>query len=145
MSVFGLALVLSEHYGKKSREVKDVNFVDALVIGLFQCMALVPGTSRSGITIVAALIMGLTRPAAARFSFLVALPITFGAVLLKAKDMHGAESWTPLLIGIATSAIVGIIAIKGLLQYLQHRSYVVFAIYRWALAAVIIAVFLQRS
>jgi undecaprenyl-diphosphatase len=144
MSVFGLALVLAERFGKKDREVKNVNFIDALVIGCFQCIALVPGTSRSGITIVAALLMGLTRPAAARFSFLVALPITLGAVLLKAKDMHGAESWTPLIIGIVTSAVVGIVAIKGLLQYLQHRSYLVFAIYRWALAAVVVAVFLQR-
>lgn len=145
MAVFGAALVVSEHLGKKNREVKQVTFLDAGIVGLFQCLALVPGTSRSGITIVAGLLMGLTRPAAARFSFLVALPITFGAVLLKAKDFRGAESWTPLLIGIAASAIVGVIAIKGLLQYLQHRSYLVFAIYRWVVAAAIVGIFLHRK
>ena len=144
MSVFGLGLVLSEKFGKQDREVKQVTYTDALIIGCFQCLALVPGTSRSGVTILAALLLGLTRPAAARFSFLVALPITFGAVLLKSKDLHGAESWTPLLIGIATSAVVGIIAIKGLLQYVQHRSYLVFAIYRWIVAVGIVAVFFTR-
>lgn len=145
MSVFGLGLVLSERYGKQAREVKEVTYLDALIVGSFQCLALVPGTSRSGITILAGLLVGLTRPAAARFSFLVALPITFGAVLLKVKDLHGAESWSPLIVGIVTSAIVGMIAIKGLLRYVQHRSYLVFAIYRWLVAIGIVAVFFSRA
>jgi undecaprenyl-diphosphatase len=144
LSVFGLALVLCEHYGKKERDVKQVGYMDALIIGCFQCMALVPGTSRSGVTILAGLLLGLTRPAAARFSFLAALPITMGAVLLKVGELRGVESWTPLLIGIGSSAIVGIIAIKGLLHYVQHRSYLVFAIYRWILAAAVLAVFFTR-
>lgn len=144
MSVFGLALVLAERSGKQERDVKQVTYRDALIVGLFQCIALIPGTSRSGITIVAALIVGLTRPAAARFSFLAALPITAGAVLLKLKDLDAAQGWQPLLIGIATSAVVGIIAIKGLLQYVQYRSYLVFAIYRWLFAAGILAVFYFR-
>jgi undecaprenyl-diphosphatase len=144
MSVFGVLLVVSERLGKQNREVKQVTFPDALVIGSFQAIALIPGTSRSGITIIAALLLGLTRPAAARFSFLVALPITFGAVLLKAKDLRGVESWTPLAVGIIMSAIVGIFAIKGLLHYVKHHSYLVFAIYRWFVAAAIIVVFLNR-
>jgi len=146
MSVFAVGLVLVERYGKQERDVKQITYRDALVVGCFQCIALIPGTSRSGITILAALMLGLTRPAAARFSFLAALPITTGAVLLKLPEMgkdasfSAAAMWT----GIASSAIVGIIAIKGLLKYVQHRSYLVFAVYRWIVAAGIVALYLAR-
>ena len=145
MATFGLALVLAERFGAQSRDVKEVTYRDALMVGLLQCIALVPGTSRSGITIVAGLIMGLTRPAAARFSFLAALPITFGAVLLKVGELKGTENWQPLIWGIVTSAIVGMIAIKVLLKYVQNRSYIVFAVYRWIAAAGIIALMFHKG
>ena len=144
MSLFGLALLLAERYGKQRREVTDVNYMDALYIGCFQAMALIPGTSRSGITILGGLVLGLSRPAAARFSFLVALPITFGAVVLKSKDLRGTQDWSPLITGIIVSAIVGMIAIKGLLKYVQNRSYDVFAFYRFAFAAGLIALYFTR-
>jgi undecaprenyl-diphosphatase len=145
MSVFGLGLLLAERYGRHGRELDSISYRDALLIGCFQAIALVPGTSRSGITIIGALILGLKRPDAARFSFLAATPITTGAVLLKLKDLGGAESIFPLLIGILMSAIVGMIAIGGLLRFVQHRSYLVFAYYRWVLAIIIFVFFFARG
>lgn len=144
MSLFGGALLLAEKRGKQTRTEKEISYRDALLIGCFQAMALIPGTSRSGITILGALVLGLTRPAAAKFSFLVALPITFGAVVLKSRDLAGTENWMPLIIGIGTSAIVGMIAIKGLLHYVQHRSYAIFAWYRFAFAAGLLALYYSR-
>ncbi len=147
MSAFGLGLVLAERRGSQNRDVTEVTYRDALIVGCFQCIALIPGTSRSGITILAALLLGLTRPAAARFSFLAALPITLGAVILKLPEMgeHASFSGTVMWTGIATSAIVGMIAIKGLLKYVQHRSYLVFAVYRWVIAAGILAIYFTRK
>jgi undecaprenyl-diphosphatase len=145
MTVFGLGLVLAERFGKHEREEDTITYRDALLIGCFQALALIPGTSRSGITIIGGLILGLKRPAAARFSFLAATPITAGAVLFKLKDLSGAESYLPLLTGIAVSAIVGMIAIGGLLRFVQNKSYLIFAYYRWALAVVILAFFFARG
>lgn len=145
MSLFAIGLLLAEKYGKQGRDEKSITYKDALIIGCFQAVALIPGTSRSGITILGALVLGLTRPAAARFSFLVALPITFGAVVLKSRDLAGTQDWTPLIAGILTSAVVGMIAIKGLLAYVQHRSYSVFAWYRFLFAAGLLALFFSRQ
>lgn len=144
MSLFGLALIIAERRSKQQRDVQDINYTDAIYIGCFQAMALIPGTSRSGITILGGLLLGLTRPAAARFSFLAAFPITLGAVILKADDLQGTTDWNPLIIGIITSAVVGMIAIKGLLKYVQTKSYDVFAWYRFAFAAGLIALFFSR-
>ena len=144
MSLFGLALMLAERYGKQRRDITDLTYPDALMIGCFQAMALIPGTSRSGITILGGLALGLTRPGAARFSFLVAMPITLGAVILKSRDLRGTEDWNPLIIGILVSAAVGMLAIKGLLKYVQHRSYDVFAFYRFGFAAALLALFYSR-
>lgn len=145
MSLFGLGLLAAERYGKQKRDVPDIMYKDAAIIGCFQAIALIPGTSRSGITILAGLLLGLTRPAAARFSFLAATPITFGAVVLKSRDLRGTENWTPLIVGITVSAIVGIIAIKGLLRYVQYRSYDVFAWYRFAFAAGVLVLYFNRA
>lgn len=145
MTLFGVALMVGERFGKHRRDVTDISYLDALYIGLFQAAALIPGTSRSGVTILGGLILGLSRPAAARFSFLLALPITTGAILLQLDDLKGTHNWTPLIIGISTSAIVGIIAIKGLLKYVQHRSYDAFAVYRFIFAAGLITLFLTKG
>jgi len=141
MSVFGVVLMMSERYGKQNRDVPEITYKDALFIGCFQVLALIPGTSRSGITIVAALLLGLKRPAAARFSFLAALPITVGAVILKIDDLQGVTNWTPVIIGIVTSGVVGILAIKFLLKYVQHRRYDLFAWYRIAFAVGVLVLF----
>jgi undecaprenyl-diphosphatase len=110
----------------------------ALGIGVAQALALVPGVSRSGVTITAGRAAALDRVSAARFSFLLATPITFGAGLLELRHLRPDLPMTTLLVGVATSAIVGFLAIRGLLRWLARAGLGVFAVYRVALAAMIL-------
>lgn len=145
LSVFGLLLLIAEKRGKQNRELTDITYRDALLIGCAQALALIPGVSRSGVTIFCGLLFSLTRPAAARFSFLLAVPITAGAVVAKMPDfLHSAFDWS-LVVGTASSAIVGLLAIMFLLKYVQTHSYAIFVYYRWILAAAIIATCFQRG
>ncbi len=112
---------------------------DALLIGLAQAAALVPGVSRSGATISMALFLRHPRGEAARFSFLLATPITFGAALMKLPDLTGANPYH-VLIGMTAAAVVGLMSIRVLLTYVRTRDYRPFVIYRLAFAALIFAV-----
>jgi undecaprenyl-diphosphatase len=107
-----------------------------MLVGCFQCLALVPGVSRSGITITAGLLLGLARTDAARFSFLLSLPIVFGAALLKGIHLlkHGIEPGMamPMLVGVTVSAIVGYISVAFLLKFVQNRTLWPFVWYRVA-------------
>lgn len=145
MSLFGLALFISERVGKQKREITELTYGDALLIGCAQALAIIPGVSRSGITILVALLLSLKRPAAARFSFLLATPITFGAVILKAKDLTPADLNLSLGLGILSAAVVGMLAIRFLLTYVQIHRYDIFVYYRWVVAAIIIAVWFLRG
>lgn len=120
----------------------------ALGIGLAQALALVPGVSRSGISISASLFAGLDRSDAARYSFLMATPITAGAVLYEGfklvKGGQVANEAGPIMVGIIAAFVSGVIAISGLLRYVRTRSYTIFVVYRLILAAVVLAVFLTR-
>jgi undecaprenyl-diphosphatase len=145
LAVFGLLLLVSERIGKQTLAVEDVTYLMALLIGTAQALALIPGTSRSGITILAALLIGLRRADAARFSFLMATPITVGAVLVKLDDLGGSEQISHILVGSATSFVVGLAAIMFLLKYVQTRTYALFVYYRWALAALVLAVYFMRQ
>ncbi len=131
----GALLALSEVIGRRTRQLTDIRLADALLIGLGQALAIAPGVSRSGATIAAGLGCGLTRDAAARFSFLLATPIIFGAGLLQALRLAtGAYSGTgiaPLLVGFASAAAMGYLCIRFLLDYLRRRSLWVFAAYCW--------------
>jgi len=133
--LFGLGLGLSDRYGRKLGDVASLTLGSALLIGCFQCLALVPGVSRSGITITAALLAGLARTDAARFSFLLSLPIVFGAALLKAIHLlqHGIEPGMagPMLVGIAVSAVSGYISVAFLLRFVQSRTLWAFVWYRF--------------
>ena len=141
--VYGLVLWLADRMGKKDRELGDLGFSAALIIGLAQALALVPGTSRSGITITAALLLGFTRPTAARFSFLLSIPIGVLVGLKSAKDLMAAHvtaaDLVPLAIGVVVSALVGYLVIAWLLAWLRRQSLTVFVVYRLLLAAVILA------
>ncbi len=132
--VFGLVLALSDRIGRKHLEMDGISLRAALVIGLAQCLALVPGVSRSGITITAALFLGFSRETAARFSFLLSLPIVAGAALLKLAELvrNGIpEGETKiLLIGVAASALVGYASLAFLLRFVQKRSLSPFVWYR---------------
>lgn len=135
--LFGLGLGLADRYGKHVRDVASITLGSAILIGCFQCLALVPGVSRSGITITAALLLGFARTDAARFSFLLSLPIVFGAALLKGIHLirYGIEPGMalPMLVGVAVSAVVGYISVAFLLKFVQSRTLWPFVWYRCAL------------
>lgn len=132
--VFGLILGLTDYLGRKRLILDEITPAGAVTIGLLQCLALIPGVSRSGITITAALLLGFTRESAARFSFLISLPIVAGAALLKTVHLfkHGipAGEGLPMLFGIVFSAITGYISVAFLLRFVQKRSLAPFVWYR---------------
>ncbi len=131
---FGATLFLVDRYSAKSRSLSQFSFVDAMIIGIAQSIAIAPGVSRSGITITAALIRGADRVSAARFSFLLSAPIIFGAALLHAKDFLANIANPIFLAGVVASAISGYFAIKYLIRFLEHSSFAVFFWYRIVLA-----------
>jgi undecaprenyl-diphosphatase len=138
---FGVLLWLSDRVGQR-RGMGEIGFGGALGIGLAQSLALAPGVSRSGITITAARFLGVDRDSAARFSFLLLIPVTFGAVLLKGiKDVaiEGLPSGSggPFVIGMLAACVVALAAIWGLLGYVRRHTYSVFVVYRLVIAAAI--------
>jgi len=135
-------LWLAEQVGTRTRRIADLDAAGALGIGAAQALALVPGISRSGISISAGLFAGLDREAAARFSFLMATPITAGAGLFELRKMVGGEAGGdlaigPLLAGTLASLAAGLVAIALLLRFLRTNPTTVFIIYRIILAAVV--------
>jgi undecaprenyl-diphosphatase len=141
LAVFGLLLYLADRLPER-REIEGLGWRDAAIVGFAQAVALAPGTSRSGITITAGRALGLTRAAAARFSFLLLAPVTLGAVLYEGIDLAIAglppDSAGPFVVGIVAAAISGLAAIWGMLRYLQTHSYNLFVAYRLIAAAVIL-------
>ncbi len=144
--VGGLALFVADRLGSRTRDLGHVGVPAALTIGFSQAMALLPGISRSGATITAGLAMGLTREAAARFSFLLATPITLGAGLYGSRDLltetHTGPEWLAIGGGFAAAALSGMLAIGFLLAWLRTRSVAVFSIYRLAFAALVVVLVL---
>lgn len=132
--LFGLILGLADYFGRKRMVLDKIKPAGALIIGLMQCLALIPGVSRSGITITAALMLGFTRESAARFSFLISLPIVAGAALLKSVHLlkHGIPpgEGLPMLVGIASAAVTGYISVAFLLRFVQKQSLAPFVWYR---------------
>jgi undecaprenyl-diphosphatase len=126
-------LTVGEYFGKRTRSLEQITWLDALVIGLFQAISIFPGVSRSGSTISGGMLRSIDRPSAARFSFFMSIPVLLAAGVLALKDLtqvSGFASQIPtLLIGFITAAVVGYLAIRWLLGYLSHRSLYVFAIY----------------
>jgi undecaprenyl-diphosphatase len=126
-------LALSERLGQRLRESDDLGWLDATVIGFGQAAAIAPGISRSGATMAVGLLRGLKRPAAARFSFLLATPIIFGAGLFQVLDLFGTadpmEQLPVLVAGFLAAAISGYLCIWGLLRYLQRGRLYLFSIY----------------
>lgn len=141
MISMGMLLWLAELVGKRTRDIGQLNIFDAVFIGVMQAFALIPGVSRSGVTMTAGLISGLNRQAAARFSFLLAAPITFGAGIYKLRYLFSEGLSGPdmsrFATGVLVSAVVGFFAIKLLLNYLQKHSFYVFVWYRLAFGALI--------
>jgi undecaprenyl-diphosphatase len=134
--IFGLLLAIADTKGAKRWKIDAITLQSALIIGVAQCLALIPGVSRSGITITAALFLGFNREAAARFSFLMSLPIVAGAAVLKVGKLFitgiPSAEVALLLIGIATSAVFGYISVAFLLKMVQRSSLYPFVWYRVA-------------
>ncbi len=142
--VVGILLYVVDTYARHRKTLREVSFRNSLVIGCAQALALIPGVSRSGITIVAGLTQDLNRTDAARFSFLMAIPIIGAAGLKKCIDMVsvGVDSSQVAILaaGFLSAAIIGYLCIKYFLAFLQHYSLKVFAYYRILLGIVIVAI-----
>ena len=123
---------------KGDPDIFTVPFMTVFLIGCAQALAIMPGVSRSGVTITAALFLGLSRPAAARISFLLSTPIIAGAALLESTKLSAQDFNTALLWGFVSAFIGGLIVIGGLMRYIKTHSFDVFVYYRWILAATIV-------
>jgi undecaprenyl-diphosphatase len=139
-----LLLVLAERLGQRSRRLDSLSALDALIIGLFQVLSIFPGASRSGTTISGGMLRGLDRPAAARFAFLLAVPVMLGAggyEALQAIRQPGLGDWLPAIAaGFITAAVVGWLAVRWLLGYLNRHSLYAFAIYCAAAGSVVLII-----
>jgi undecaprenyl-diphosphatase len=147
--VGGGILWLADRRGSHDKAVHDVSLRVAVGIGIAQALALVPGISRSGISISAARLAGLDRASAARFSFLMATPVTAGAALFEVRRLVAGEvvadvSIGALVVGMFAAFVAGALAIGGLLRYLRSSSLELFVWYRLGLAAVVVVVWLAR-
>ena len=147
LAVFGVLLWWIDRRSPQDKELADVTLPRALAVGLAQSLALAPGVSRSGITITAGRLLGLSRDSAARLSFLLLIPIVFGAALFEGVNevVLGdlpPGSGGPFVVGMLAAAGSGLLAIWGLLGYVRRHDYSIFAIYRLVVAALILLVIL---
>lgn len=158
--LYGVAFIYMERLNeKRATKVENVYAIDyrtALLIGAFQCLSLIPGTSRSGSTILGAIILGVGRPAGAEFSFFLAIPTMLGASALKTlkygMDILDGAAALPtgteigaLIVGCVVSFVVSMVVIKGLMEYVRKRSFAAFGVYRIVLGALVIGYFVVKS
>lgn len=139
--VFGLVLGLAERVGRKTKPIDELSMRDAILLGLAQACALVPGVSRSGATISMGLFLGYERMAATRYAFLLAIPAVVGAGVYKLKDIPGGENaygTIPTIVGTVVAFVVGLAVIHWLLQYVSKHSYTPFVIYRVLLGTLVL-------
>jgi len=140
--VTGVLLWTAERRSYQNKKVKDMTYLDSLIIGTAQGIAIIPGISRSGSTIVAGLLRGLNKPLATEFSFLLALPATLGAGLLGILKLTKSNSEIlvnfPLLVGVLTSTIVGIVSLKILISLLNKNKLHYFSYYLWVIGIITI-------
>jgi undecaprenyl-diphosphatase len=141
LAVGGVAILLAERFVSRrgSRSLETLTVAQAVGVGLFQVLALWPGTSRAAATIVGGLVMGLERKGAAEFSFLIAVPIMFAATgyeLLKMDSVSAAEDFFQFAVGFLVSFLVALVAVKGFVSFLSRWSLAPFAWYRIAVAAI---------
>ena len=144
--IFALVLLSADKFGSKGRSFKQIGWVDAVVIGLAQSLALIPGVSRSGITISAGLFRGLEAVSATRFSFLLSTPAIIGAALLSIGDsaeIVANGNLSIMLVGVIAAAITGWLTIKLLLKFIAKNSFKIFVWYRIILAIFIAVFFLM--
>ena len=151
--VYGIAFILVERRngGRYSKSIQDVHAIDyktAILIGVFQCLSLVPGTSRSGSTILGAILLGVGRSAGAEFSFFMAIPTMLGASAIKLLKFllsgatAGSTEIAVLIVGCVVSFLVSLLVIRGLMDYVRRHSFSAFGVYRIVLGVIVLAYFL---
>lgn len=138
--VLGIVLGIAEKVGRKVKPIDELNARDAVLLGLAQAGALVPGVSRSGATISMGLFLGYERAVATRYAFLLAIPAVVGAGVYKLKDIGGENAYGvgPTIVGTIISFVVGLAVIHWLLRYVSTRSYAPFVAYRMGLGALVL-------
>jgi undecaprenyl-diphosphatase len=142
---FGILLLVADLTGRRCRDEHSLTWRDALIVGLFQALAVVPGTSRSGITMTGGLLLGLTREAASRFSFLLAIPtiaLSGGLVTLDLVQSSRPVDWGALALGSALSLVTAYLCIHYFLSFIERVSMLPFVIYRLLLGSLILAIVL---
>lgn len=144
LAVFGLALWIVDYKAKQDEKIEKITFGQSFLIGVAQCIALIPGVSRSGITMLASRGVGLSRSDAARFSFLIGTPAMIGAFLIEVPKIDISTITLPFILSVIASAIAGFIAIKYLLNYLKKADFRIFAYYRLVLAIIVIIISIMR-
>lgn len=144
--LMGIILYWADQKGKKEQEVEQISLKTALLIGFSQALAVIPGVSRSGITMTVGLLTGLTRESAARFSFLLSTPIIFGAAMVKLPELiaNPAAVNANFITGIVVAFLAGILSIGFLLKYVQNKNFLPFAWYRFILGSIVIIVAFMR-
>lgn len=146
LAIMGVLLWAADRYRAQARAITDIRLRDAVLIGTAQACALVPGVSRSGATITAARLLGLNRESAAVFSFLLSMPITAAAALLKVPDaLREGGINAPLVVGVVAAAASSWLAIAVLLRYVSRHSYGLFAAYRVLLSAAVLGLVALRG
>jgi undecaprenyl-diphosphatase len=148
LGAVGVVFLIAEKYSSKKRSFEELDWKTSILIGCAQVLALFPGVSRSGITTVTGLSQGMSRLAAARFSFLLSMPVIFGAGMKKMFDAYKAgvssHDWLVMLTGATTAALVGYFAIRVLLKYFERHSLNAFAYYRIGVAAALMIYLVLR-
>jgi undecaprenyl-diphosphatase len=142
---YGVVFILVETIGRNRKpridSIYSVSFLDSLALGLFQSLSVIPGTSRSGSTIMGGRLLGLSRQTAAKLSFFMAIPAMAGASLLKVMDTglaFNALEWAVIAVGCLTSFAVSLVVLKSLMDYVKSHTFVLFGIYRIVLAAALL-------
>ena len=158
--VYGVAFLFVENWNKTRtlmvQSVYDIDYKTAILIGAFQCLSLIPGTSRSGSTILGAILLGVSRSAGAEFSFFLAIPTMLGASALKVlkygKDILDGVAALPtglelavLAVGCVVSLVVSLLVIKALMEYVRKRSFAAFGVYRIVLGVLVIGYFVIKT
>lgn len=150
--IYGVLFIVIENYNKHRRpqinSLEDITFKTAFLIGLFQVLSLIPGTSRSGSTIIGGILVGTSRTIAAEFTFFLAIPVMFGASLLKLVkfgfNFTGTEM-AILLVGMAVAFVVSVLAIKFLMSYIKKHDFKVFGWYRIVLGVLVLGYFVGKQ
>lgn len=146
--VYGVLFIVIENYNKRRKpkinKLSEITFQTALFIGIFQVLSLIPGTSRSGATIIGGILVGASRKIAAEYTFFLAIPVMFGASLLKLVKFgfhFSGQELVILLVGMLVSFLVSVLAIRFLMSYVKKHDFKVFGWYRIALGVIVIGVF----